>query len=139
MPYATLDLTGMDIDHVRRAFSILKAKYGGGYQDAAIVDSTAGLHLWTLSAGVLPDHSSYGDLINSLPRFQYYWNFFQARMAEGNGVFIMPFRSKNYHASFVDPFIEADVFTIDLFGGGVQIEQRRVVGATYASDGSITP
>jgi len=138
MPLSTLDLTGMEIDSVRRTFSVLKGKYGEGYQDAALVGGAAGLHIWTLTAGVLPDAAGYGNLISSLPRFQYYWNFFQARMAEGNGPFIFPWRSKNYHASFVETYIDAEMFTIDLFASGVTIEQRRVVGTTYDSDGAIS-
>lgn len=138
MPLATLDLTGMDIDEVARSFSVLKAKYGAGYQDGVLVGHAGGLHSWKLSAGVLTDSSSYNDLISSVPTFQYYWDFFQARMAEGNGPFILPFRGDSYHAGFVDTGISMEMFTIDLFGGGVELEQRRVVGSSYATNGSIS-
>jgi hypothetical protein len=137
MPLATLDLTGMEIDSVERSFAVLECSYGEGYSDGALVGSTAGMYRWKLSSGALPDASSYGNLINSVPRFQYYFDFYQARMAEGNGAFIIPFRSKNYHAKFADTKISMEMFTIDLFGGGVEIRQHRISGFTYASDGSI--
>lgn len=136
MPLPTLNLTGMDIDSVDRAFSVLKAKYGEGYQDGALVGSAGGLHTWVLSSGALPDDDAYGT-ISGDNRFEYYWNFYQARMAEGNGVFIIAFRGANYHASFVDTHISMERFTDTLFSGGVEIEQRRVVGASYNADGSI--
>ena len=137
MSYQTLDLTGMDIDTVERSFAVLQASFGEGYKDGALVGSSAGTHHWKLSSGALPDAAAYGNLISSVPRFQYYWNFYQARMAEGNGPFIIGFRGKTYHAGFVELKISMEMFTIDLFGGGVEIEQRRIRGVTYASDGSI--
>lgn len=139
MPILTLDQTAINIDTARRSFPVLRAEYGEGYEDGVLVGSSAGLHEWQLTASVLVDHASYNDPVNSLPSFQYYWNFFQARQAEGNGVFIIAWRSLNYHACFADNYIEAEVFTSDLFASGVRIRQRRVVGELYESDGSITP
>lgn len=55
-------------------------------------------------------------------------------MAEGDGVFIIDFRGKKYHASFVDTKVSFEVFTYDLFAGGVDIKQRKVSGITYNSD-----
>jgi hypothetical protein len=137
MSYDTLDMTGMNFDAVKRRFAVLKANFGEGYQAGALVGSAAGTHSWTLSAGVLPDASSYGNLISGDPRFKYYWDFFADHVSNGNEPFIVEFRGKNYHAGFVDTEISMEVFTADLFGGGVEIEQRRIAGFTYDTDGSI--
>lgn len=136
MPLETLDLTVIDIDQVERAFSVLTAKYGDGYQDGVIVGSEAGLHLWALSSGCLPDDETISP-IGSDSRFTYLWDFYQARMAEGNGPFIIPFRGANYHAGFVERRISMERFTDDLFAGGLMIEQRRIRGEAYNADGSI--
>jgi hypothetical protein len=45
MPYAELDLTGMDFDTAEREFSVLKASFGEGYGAGALAGSSAGLHL----------------------------------------------------------------------------------------------
>jgi hypothetical protein len=137
MPYEELDLTGMDFDTAEREFSVLKASFGEGYGAGALVGSSAGLHLWALSSGALPGDVAYGSLIDGQARFDYYWDFFKARMAEGDGIFVIDFRGKKYHASFVETKMSAEVFTFDLFGGGVQVRQRRVPGFVYNADGSV--
>lgn len=138
MPLTTLDLTAMNIDQAKRSFSVLETNFGGGYEAGVLVGHAGGLHTWVLtSGGVLTDATSYADLIGSDPTFKYYWDFYQARMAEGNGPFIIAWRSKNYHAKFAELAIEAEVFTLDLFDTGLKIRQVRIVGTTYAADGSI--
>ncbi|MEO8647990.1 MAG: fibronectin type III domain-containing protein [Acidobacteriota bacterium] len=136
MAYEELDLAGMNIDSVRRRFSVLKASFGDGYELGARVGAAAGTHRWSLSSGCLPGDGQYGNLIDLQPRFDYYWDFFQRHVANGNAVFVVEFRGKKYHAAFIDTEISAEVFTADLFGGGVEIEQRRVFGAMYFTDGS---
>lgn len=137
MAIETLDLTGMDIDSVRWHGEVIRTRMAIGYA-RKVVGETYGLHTWTLSSGCLPDDESYGSLIDGDPRFQYYWDFFAARMAAGGEPFIIPFRGKNYHASFAEPKVSAEMFTIDLFGiGGVEIRQRRLRGVAYDEDGAI--
>jgi hypothetical protein len=138
MPYVELSLQGMDFDTVDLEVSVLKANFGEGFGAGALVGSSAGLQRWKLSSGSLPgDAAKYGSLIDSKARFDYYWDFFKARMAEGDGVFIVDFRGKKFHASFAETKFSFEVFTYDLFGGGIEIRQRRVSGFTYNSDGSI--
>lgn len=132
-----LDLTGMDIDTVARAFPTLKADYGGGYGDAAIVAGTGGLHRWSLSSGCLPGDVDYGSLIDAQPRLDYYWDFFKRHTTGADDVFEFTFRGKTYHAGFTETFVEFEMFSLDLFGGAVEIEQRRVEGFDYNSDGSV--
>lgn len=136
MPLATLNLNVIDIDQVERAFSVLTAKYGDGYHDGAIVGDAGGLHLWSLSSGCLPDDDEISP-IGADSRFTYLWDFYQARMAEGSGAFIIEFRGANYHAGFVERRLSMERFTNDLFAGGLMIEQRRIRGEAYNADGSI--
>lgn len=132
-----LDLTGMDIDTVSRRFPMLKADYGGGYGDAANVVGITGLHRWTISSGCLPGDVSYGSLIDSQPRLDYYWDFFKRHTTGEDDVFIFQWRGFTYHAGFVETEISFDRFTEDLFAGEVEIEQRRVDGFDYNDDGSM--
>lgn len=138
MPLETLDLTAIDIDTVERAFSVLQAKYVGGYQDGVLVGPLGGLHRWALSSGCLPDDDAISP-IGGDSRFAYVWDFYQARLEEGNGPFIIEFRGANYHAAFADTSLSMERFTEDLFAGGLMIEQRRIRGESYEDDGSITP
>lgn len=133
-----LDLTGMDIDVVRWHGEVVRTKMALGYARKVFVGDDLGLHTWTISSGCLPDNTSYGSLVGAIPRFQYYWNFFEARMAEGDGPFMFFFRGSHYHASFADTEMSADMFTIDLFGvQGVRIRQRRLRGHVYDEDGRL--
>lgn len=137
LDYDEIDLTGLEIDSVEWSASVLMSNYGDGYGDQAVVGSVNGLLRWKLSSGAWPDATSYGNLVNGLPRFQYYWEFFRSHTTGIQRIFVIEFRGKKYHADFVDTKINADMFTIDLFGGGVDIKQRRVSGFLYNDDGSI--
>lgn len=127
----------MDFDAFKWRGEVVRVRQAFGYTKKLVTGEESGLHEWQLSSGCLPDDEAYGNLIDGLPRFQYYWDFFEARMNEGDGVFIVPFRGKNYHASFAETKMSAEVFTLDLFGGGVTVRQRRIRSATYDEDGAI--
>lgn len=133
-----LDLKGMDIDTVERHYPMLSADYGGGYRDAANVAGITGLHRWAISSGCLPGDVSYGSLIDSQARFDYYWDFFKRHTTGDDDIFIFIFREKTYHVGFVETEISFEMFTIDLFAGGVEIEQRRAEGYAYNDDGSMS-
>jgi hypothetical protein len=135
--YQVLSLVGLEIDDVSRRSERLTANFGGGYGATALVGSPGGLHTWRLSSGALPDDASYGYLINGLPRFEYYWEFFTTHTTTRD-VFEIEFRGKRYHASFVQDEQTASMYSIDLFSmEGVEIRQRKVKGIRYWSDGSI--
>lgn len=136
MPLETLNLNVIDIDSVRRTFEVLEADLGSGYHEGVNIGADGGMHEWALSSGCLPDDDEISP-IGSDSRFAYLWDFYQARMEEGNGPFIIEFRGKNYHAGFADPAIEMERFTNDLFAGGLRVKQRRILGETYDTDGSI--
>lgn len=142
MPLATLDQTGMRLESVSWAGGKLSTSFGGGYGASVVVGDVGGLHRWKLhSGGVWPDNSTYGLTISGSNRFTYYWEFFKTHTTGATDIFILAFRSKNYHASFVETEMSVDRFrkTLDLYEGGIEIRQRRVVGESYESDGSITP
>lgn len=134
-----LDLTRMDIDTVAWTGSTLVASFGNGYGARAVVGDVSGLHQWVISSTVLADHANYNDDINGVPTFEYYWEFFKTHTTGTTDIFIIEFRGKQYHASFADPTMTAEMMTIDLFsvGNGLAITQRRVQGVIYNADGSI--
>lgn len=136
--YQELSLVGMDIDDFAWAGGTLRTRFGGGYGASALVAPASGLHRWSISSGCLPGDAVYGALIEGKPRADYYFDFFREHTTGGREVFQFEFRGKKYHASFVNDGIEFQRHTEDLFSnGGVEIEQRRVMGITYYPDGSI--
>jgi hypothetical protein len=137
--YDEINLTGMQIDSVDWAGSVLRANFGHGYGAFARTGNAAGLHYWKLSdGGVLPDRTTADCLpISGQSRFDYYYEFFKSHTTGTEEIFIIQWRGKKYHACFVDPKQSFERFTEDLFSGGVDIRQRRVAGFLYSSDGSI--
>lgn len=130
----------MQVDSFDWAGSVLRANFGHGYGAFARTGNAAGLHYWKLSdGGVLPDRTTADCLpIGGQSRFDYYYEFFKSHTTGSEEIFIIEFRGKKYHACFVEPKQSFERFTEDLFSGGVDIKQRRVVGyAYYEADGSI--
>lgn len=137
LDFPTLDLAGMNVDTVDHSFSLLTANYGDGYQDNALVGSAGGLLEFGLSAGVLPDDATYGSLIGGQSRFAYYYDWYCARMAEGNPPFFIEWRDRMYLVSFKETRLSYEVFTSDLFTTGLALRQRRVAGIINNDDGSV--
>lgn len=137
MPIEELNLSGWDFDEVEWRGEVLRADYGAGYGDKVVVGEEGGLHRWRLSAGALTDSAGDNDDIEGVPSFEYCWNFFRRHTTGDNDVFVVEFRSQKYHACFVDPSVTMEVFTATLFGGGVEIRQRRMQGYGYHPDGSL--
>lgn len=142
MPYDTLSLEGINVDSVNWRGDVLRANYGNGYGDSVLVGNAAGLHMWELSdGGVSPDRTTgdaSGSEIDSVSRFEYYWEFFKDHTTGTTEIFILEWRNKFWHASFAEPEIGAEQMTYDLFTiSGVKVRQRRVVGVGYNDDGSI--
>lgn len=137
--YRELSLVGLEIDEVGWKGTRLRAEFGGGYGAFALpLGNSGGLHRWTLSSGALPDDDAYQNLIEGVPRFQYYFDFFKDHTEGDEEIFMIEFRGKYYHAAFAEPEISAGMETIDLFTmDGVEIIQRKVSGILYDTDGSI--
>lgn len=142
--YDEIDTYGMQIETTQWAGSVLRASYGGGYGDIALVDNAAGLHLWTMRRGNMPAEAGVLE-VGGTTRFDYYWDFFKDHTTGATEIFIIAYRGKKYHASFVDPSMDATKLSFKLFApewyssGGVKIKQRRVQGFSYDVDGSIPP
>lgn len=132
-----LDMTGMNFDTVGWGGEVIRKSLGGGRGVSALVGNVGGLHRWALSAGVLPGDDDYGNLVDGTNRFDYYFDFFREHTTGDQEVFIIEWRNKKYHAAFTEPSIEFEVFTSDLFAGGVSVEQRTVEGSIYNDDGSL--
>lgn len=139
MAFVEIDLTGMRLESVEWDGMALRANFGRGFGARALPNGTAGLHRWSLhSGGVWPDFTDHGLTIDSVSRFEYYWEFFKTHTTGTTDVFIIEWRDQIYHASFVDTKISVDKFkNMLLYEGGVAIRQRRVAGVTYNDDGSI--
>jgi hypothetical protein len=136
--YAELDLTGMEIESLSWKGARLKTKFGNGYGAFAVAGSASGLWGWEIASECLPDDDSYGDLIEGVPRFVYYFEFVKAHTTGTEEIFIIEWRGEKYHASFEENSLSGTMQTIDLFSlSGVKIEMRRVPGVTYNANGSI--
>jgi hypothetical protein len=140
--YDELNLEGLNVDNFKWRGDVLRANYGNGYGDSVLVGNAAGLHMWELSdGGVSPDRTTgdaSGSEIDSVSRFEYYWEFFKDHTTGTTEIFILEWRNKFWHASFAEPEIGAEQMTYDLFTiSGVKVRQRRVPGFVYDADGSI--
>lgn len=129
----------MRLETVEWHGQILRVSFGDGYGAKANVGHASGLHKWSMrSGGVWPDFTEWGLTIGGLARFEYYWEFFKAHTTGTTDIFIIEFRGKKYHASFVDDAISMDkIKRMLLYEGSVEIQQRRVSGESYGTDGSI--
>lgn len=136
--FQILNLSGMEIAPVSWKGARLSVSFGDGYGASARVGASSGLWGWSIESGCLPDDDSYGNLINSLPRFQYYFEFFKEHITGDRDIFELEFRGKRYHASFVQNEFTGEMLTIDLFSvENLEIKQRRVEGILYGEDGAI--
>lgn len=139
--YDEIDLTGMNIDEVSWSGSRLRVNFGHGYGAFSVTGNAPGLHRWKISSGgVLPDRdgTDYGP-IDGVSRFDYYYEFFKDHTTGAEEIFLMTWRGRQYHACFVDSSQSYEVFTSDLYDGGVEIQQRKVAGFVYNADGSVPP
>ena len=137
--YQTLSTEGMNIDTVAHGAEVIEADFGSGYRESARVGDVGGTQMFALSAGVLPDHSDYGHLIDGVPRFEYYYEFWKTHvLTHGGRPFIIEHRGLKYMVDF-DPSenFTYEMFTADLMGAGVNLRQRRVRGVYYLDDGSL--
>lgn len=135
--YPELDLTYLNVDSVRSIRSVLSAEYGDGYKDTAIVGAVGGRKSFSLSAGVWPD-SDDQPLIDGETIFEYYYEFFEARLDNGNEPFIIEWRDRKWLVDLAEPNHGIDVHTADLFTPhGIEVRMRRVSGLTHCLDGSV--
>lgn len=143
MPYDEIEVSvGMMIEGTKWTGDTLRVDFGGGFGAAALVGPAHGLYLWTLKQAQLPGDSDLVP-INAQSRLDYYLNFFKDHTTGATEIFIIEWRGKKYHASFVenDMDVARAAFKIGMpewyTGGGLKIRQRKLEGVVYADDGSI--
>lgn len=135
--YEELDLTGLNIDHVRPSRSILRANYGEGYADTTRVGSVGGTRAFQLSAGVWPDDGALAT-IDGVSWMEYYTTFFDERLDNANEPFIIEWRNRKWLVDMAETAYGAECHTSDLFTpDGITLNLRRLRGLTFALDGSV--
>lgn len=138
--YDELDLTGLEIGAISLKVERLTCDFGSGYGASASVGTGSGLWGWELSSEVVTDDDSYNDLIESVPSFQYYEQFFRDHTeGDAGDLFVIDFRGQKFLASFDTDSIGGEMHTYDLFSlDGVKVKMRRTAGMDFNADGSIT-
>lgn len=136
--YEELDLSALEIDGYQWGGNRLRASFGRGYGASASNGHANGLWNWSLSSPVVVDDEAYVDLIDGVPSFEYYFEFFKRHTTGGTDVFVIEWRGHKYLAEFTDSGFGGEMHTIDLFSiDGIEIRQRRVSGFTERADGSV--
>jgi hypothetical protein len=137
--YDELNLTGLEISPVSLTIERLTASFGQGYGASASIGTGSGLWGWELSSDCLPDDPIYQALINGVPRFQYYTQFYLDHTEGDAGeLFVIDFRGRKFLVSFADDSISGNMQTYDLFDlSGIKLKMRRVKGMAFNPDGSI--
>lgn len=135
--FIELDMTYVNVDQVRSPRSVLRADYGDGYADTAIVGAPGGRKSFTLSAGVWPDDESIAT-VEGVSAMEYYWSFFEDRLDNGNEPFIIEWRGRKWLVDLAEPEHGVDTHTLDLFTPfEITVNMRRVTGLIHALDGSV--
>lgn len=141
--FPRLEWVVLDGHEAGASFQIYQAEFGDGYVQSARVGHPKGL----LSLSLTYDHL-YRTPHRRAGRFSeeavadYLWDFFCARMAEGNSPFIVRFPrdGKDYLFAFKDTSIKfKEAFQMRFYTTGIELGQRRVEGVTTFEDGSFGP
>lgn len=123
-------LTGRSI----RGFT-LRASYGDGYAEGAVIGSPEGLRSWRVKIAALPDIEGMF-LIEAgehglQTRARYLWEFFiRHNVAAAHKPFWLrdEVEKKDFLAEIVEEELDFDVFCTTVFGAGLTLRQRRVSG-----------
>ena len=138
--FEIIDQTAFRIQAVRSPRSILRADYGEGYADTALVGHASGTKSFVATAGVWPDNVSYG-VIEGVAWMEYYWEFLSERLANGNEPFVISWRGGYYLVDMEDPDTAVDCVRCDNFDlfvpQKIKLNQRRVSGLAMNDDGSL--
>lgn len=131
-----LDLTGLNVDHVRPTRAILRADYGDGYADTSRVGALGGVRTFQVS-GLWPDDASIASIAGKSWK-KYYSDFFDERLDNANEPFIISHEGRKWLVDIEGGGYGYEVHTSDLFTpDGITLNLRRVRGLTFCSDGSL--
>ncbi len=135
--FVELNMTGLNVDHVRPQRSILRANFGDGYAETARVGAVGGTRQFVVSAGVWPDDDNLLP-IGTDSWMEYYTNFFDERLDNANEPFIIEWRDRKWLVDMDESSYGVEVHTSDLFTpDGITLNLRRVSGLTHCRDGSL--
>jgi len=137
--YEEFDLTALEIDSVDFEGTKLSVDFGNDYGAFALpAGNNAGPKRWVISSGCLPDDADYLNLVNDMPRFEYWVDFWQRHTTGDEEIFMIEFRGEHFHCKFAETTMSASMETIDLFTAeGVEVVKRKVAGIAYNANGSI--
>lgn len=138
--FPRLEYVVLDSHECKIAFSVFEASFGDGYGAGALVGSPDGLISGRLSYGHLAryPHRQTGRFSREAVA-DYIWDFFCARMREGNSPFIIRFArdKKDYLVAFTETELTYREFKQRFYQTGLAYQQRRVKGVSTLADGSL--
>src|SRR5687768_14757810 len=93
LQFPKLEYVVLDGQEVEASYDLLTADLGDGYERSALVGSPLGLMTWRIEYPHLAKypHRRRGRLSMEAAS-AYLWNFFRARMSEGNSSFVIATR-----------------------------------------------
>jgi hypothetical protein len=139
MSYEQLKTDGFLFTQTGLGLNLLKADFGDGYGEAAVIGTPAGVRSWNVKISVLPNLTiACNKPINSQTRAAYLWSFFCASKQQGDRPFWLfdYYDQKSYLASFVDDSLSYDMLTGKLFSSGLNLRQRRTTDFPEALAGT---
>jgi hypothetical protein len=148
--YEQLDLRGMRIRGMEVRGEKIRASFGAGYSAAAVVGASHGLHRWQIGGPFLPDVEGLLIELDSKTWFRYHYEFFIERTVGTTEYFFIQWDNKYWTVKFAETEMGFEVFKYALaaqlpagiqspyYGPqGLTLEQVKISGLTYESDGSI--
>jgi hypothetical protein len=142
LSFPRLQYVVLDGHEAEVEFAVFSADFGDGYGARALVGSPTGLRSWRIQYGHLArvPHRPGGRHLSEEAAADYVWNFFQERMAEGNGSFVIrcPRDRKDYLVGFVETkLVYREAFRNRFYTTGIEVRQRRERGVSFNEDGSL--
>jgi hypothetical protein len=134
MPFLELNSEGFLFTEIAGEWTVLKADFGSGYRAAACVGAPAGTRTWTIRIDALPHAPHPVFLISGQTRAIYLWQFFKTSKANQDQPFWLEVEDpetttrKKYLASFSEHRLSYEVFCAQVYGTGLTLRERRVLG-----------
>lgn len=125
MSYDQLKTSGFQFTQTGVGLNLLKADFGDGYGDAALIGAPSGARSWNVKIAILPNQQTRcGD---ATTRAAYLYDFFCASKAAGDRPFWLfdYYSQQSYLACFVDDDLTLEMLTGKLFAAGLNLRQRR--------------
>jgi len=141
MPYERLKYVQVREHEVEVSHDVYEVDYGDGYGDAALVGSPSGLRTWRVVYGHLHRHPHRREgQFAAQSTEAYIWDFYNARRAEGRGLFI--FRctrtKKDFLGKFKNKSLSYRALLDAFYTSSLEIEQAREPGVEFDPvDGSL--